>query len=274
MDYSLLESIVFLISQVADYVTIGLVKIYQIESRRYNDMIKAIIFDKDGTIIDLGNTWDEPTIHAMNVMMELTDLSSEERTAFKRKMGVQATEIVPNSVVAAGSIYEQSVLLSEVVPLPVSEIELRLEQLYYEAISASEIALDVVEHVETVLNELKEKYFLGLVTNDNRRITEATLTKTGLLKYFDYVASANDFKPKPDPSALYDLKQKHGIHLDEMVYVGDSSVDMEYGKLTRAAIGLALDPSHHEHLAEADYIIETFKEIPALIEQINHEKKG
>lgn len=237
-------------------------------------MIKAIIFDKDGTIIDLGNTWDEPTIHAMDVMMQLTDLSSEERTAFKRKMGVEATEIVANSIVAAGSIHEQSVFLSQVVPLPVTEIEQKLEQLYYDAISASDVTLDVVAHVESILSELKGKYLLGLVTNDNRRITEATLNKTGLNKYFAYVASANDFKPKPDPSALYDLKEKHGVDLNEMVYIGDSSIDMEYGKLTKAAIGLALDPSHQEHLTQADYIIESFKEIPAIIDQINMEMEG
>lgn len=237
-------------------------------------MLKAIIFDKDGTIIDLGNTWDKPTIHAMNQMMALTDLSTDEQTAFKRKMGVEATEIVPNSIVAAGSIYEQSVFLSQVVPLSVPEIELKLEQLYYDFISGSDVSLDIVDHVETVLDELKKNYFLGLITNDNRRITEATLEKTGLIKYFDYVASANDFKPKPNPVALYDLRDKHGIALNEMVYVGDSSVDMQYGKYTSASIGLALDSSHHNHLTEADYLIESFKELPALIKQINNRMEG
>src|SRR5690554_2663191 len=101
-------------------------------------MIKAIIFDKDGTLIDLGNTWDEPTIHAMDVMMELTDLSLVEKIKFKQKMGVEATYIVPNSVVAAGSISEQAALLSEVVPLPITEIALKLEQLYLDYIVRSD----------------------------------------------------------------------------------------------------------------------------------------
>lgn len=236
-------------------------------------MIKAIIFDKDGTLIDLGNTWDEPTIHAMDVMMELTDLSLVEKIKFKQKMGVEATYIVPNSLVAAGSISEQAALLSEVVPLPITEIALKLEQLYLDYIVRSDVELNVIAHAESTLKALKENYVIGLVTNDNRSITEASLAKAGLNIYFDYIACADDFKPKPDPIALHDLSEKYGIQLDEMIYVGDSSVDMIYGKYTQAAIGFALEDEHLVHLSEADYIIRSFEQLPAIIQSINKGKK-
>lgn len=236
-------------------------------------MIKAIIFDKDGTLIDLGNTWDEPTIHAMDVMLELTDLSLVEKIKFKQKIGVEATCIVPNSVVAAGSISEQAALLSEVVPLPINEIALKLEQLYLDYIVRSDVELDVIAHAESTLKALKEKYVIGLVTNDNRSITEASLTKAGLNIYFDYIACADDFKPKPDPIALHDFSQKYSIGLDEMVYVGDSSVDMIYGQYTKASIGFALEDEHLVYLTEADYIIRSFEQLPAIIQSINKGKK-
>lgn len=236
-------------------------------------MIKAIIFDKDGTLIDLGNTWDEPTIHAMDVMMELTDLSLVEKIKFKQKMGVEATYIVPNSVVAAGSISEQAALLSEVVSLPITEIALKLEQLYLDYIVRSDVELNVIAHAESTLKALKENYVIGLVTNDNRSITEASLAKAGLNTYFDYIACADDFKPKPDPIALHDLSEKYGIQLDEMIYVGDSSVDMIYGKYTQAAIGFALEDEHLVHLSDADYTIRSFEQLPAIIQSINKGKK-
>ena len=51
-------------------------------------MIKAIIFDKDGTILELGATWDEPTVIAFNRLMELTDLTTAEAKAYGEKLGI------------------------------------------------------------------------------------------------------------------------------------------------------------------------------------------
>ena len=54
-----------------------------------------------------------------------------------------------------------------------------------------------------------------------------------------------------------------------MIYVGDSTVDMEYGKHTHASVGLATEESHREHLKEADYIISHFDELLDTLDIIN-----
>lgn len=236
-------------------------------------MIKAIIFDKDGTILDLGNTWEEPTIKVMDELMSMTALSELEIEQFKQFMGIEGTTLLPNTLFSAGSISEQAAELVKVVPLALDEIEAYLENYYYHYLMETDVELQVIGNIEDILQQLKPDYLLGIVTNDNHRLTEATLTKAGLIDYFDWIASANQFRPKPDPIALYDLAEKHHLKFDEMIYIGDSSVDMEYGKHTYASVGIALEPEHREFLKEADYIIEAFEELPPLMNQIEKNKQ-
>ena len=243
-------------------------------NHRRPDVIKAIIFDKDGTILDLGNTWEKPSIDVVRQLLSLSSLSPEESEAFERSIGIEGETLLANTLFSAGSISEQAAKLVEVVPLSIREIEVYLENYYYDHIADSEVELQVIGNIESILQQLKSEYFLGLVTNDNRRLTEVTMSKIGLIDYFDWMASSDEFKPKPDPIALHALAERHGLKFDEMIYIGDSSVDMEYGKHTFASIGFALEPSHREFLKEADYIIESFEELPPLIDKLNQLKRA
>lgn len=237
-------------------------------------MIKAIIFDKDGTILDLGNTWEKPSIDVLRQLISLSSLSPQESEAFERSVGIEGDTMLPNTLFSAGSISEQAAKLVQIVPLSIEEIEAHLENYFYQYITESDVELQVIGNIESILKQLKSDYLLGVVTNDNQRLTEATLSKVGLIDYFDWLASADQFKPKPDPIALHDLAERHGLKLDEMIYIGDSSVDMVYGKHTFASIGIALEPSHREFLKKADYIIESFEELPPLIEKLNQLKRA
>lgn len=236
-------------------------------------MIKAIVFDKDGTLIELGQTWDEPTVKMMEEMFKLTTLTKDEQVSFAREMGINeaGTGIVPNSIFAAGSIYDQAVELSRVVDLPVAEIEEKIEQSYLHFLQTQDLQAKLSPGVEEMLQTLKQSYKICLVTNDNFNLTEVTLGKLNVLHYFDFIGCADQYGPKPNPSALIEISKQFNIGLDEMVYVGDSALDMIYGGHTRAAIGYIEDPAIQDHLHAADYLIEDFNELPALIETIARE---
>lgn len=238
-------------------------------------MIKAVVFDKDGTLIELGQTWDEPTVKMMREMFQLTHLKEEEQAEFAYKMGINKnwTGIIPNSIFAAGSIYDQAVELSKVVDLPIEKIEEKIEAAYLHFLETQDLQAKLSPGVEEMLQSLQGKYKICLVTNDNYNLTKMTLGKLNVLNYFDFIGCADQYGPKPNPSALHEISKRFNVSLDEMVYVGDSSLDMVYGKHTRSAIGYIEDPKYHEHLSEADYLIGNFDQLMDILEQVESQAK-
>lgn len=236
--------------------------------RRALSVIKAIILDKDGTLIELGQTWDKPSVDATEYLLEKSDMNEEKKDNFRKHLGIEGDKIVANSIFAAGSIEDQAIEFSKIIPMDKEEIETYLEDVYLDYVQGHHEHVVAMSGAKEALDVLKEKYILAVVTNDNLRIAEETLRLAGLEGYFDFVAGADDFGPKPNPAALFEFAKRFDVQLNEMVYVGDSTVDMQYGKHTLASIGLAIEESHRDHLAGADYIMSHFDELKGIIERI------
>lgn len=237
-------------------------------------MIKAVIFDKDGTLIELGHTWDEPTVKMMEELLSLTDLTDEEKLEAGHRMGLNeaGTGIVPNSIFAAGSILDQAQALSQYIDLPVDEIEDRIEDAYYRYLKEKEIQAHLTPGTEALLTALSKDYILAIVTNDNYKLTLASLEKLNILQYFDFVGCADQYGPKPHPKALHEIARRFNITLDQMVYVGDSELDMEYGQFTRAGIGYAENDQVLAHLGQAEFIVRDLAEVETILNQLNKEE--
>lgn len=231
-------------------------------------MIKAIVLDKDGTLIKLGQTWDKPSVDVTEYFLEQADMTDEEKATFRLHMGVDGNKILPNSLFAAGSIEDQAKEFMKISSKSQEEIETYLENVYLEYVQGHSEHVQMMEGAVDALEALKNKYILAVVTNDNYRIAVETLRLAGLDGYFEFIGGADDFGPKPNPAALFEIAKRYNIQLDEMVYVGDSTVDMDYGKHTRGSIGFALEESHLEHLSEADVIISHFDQLVGAIDKL------
>ncbi|MBG9983033.1 HAD family hydrolase [Aerococcaceae bacterium DSM 111020] len=236
-------------------------------------MIKAIIFDKDGTIMELGETWDEPTVKAFTRLMKQTNMTEEEIKKYGEKLGIIDGKVTANSLFATGSVSEQAEILAEVVPLSSSEIYRSLENDYVAFVRQADIKSLLVRGTEELLQYLKKQgYLISLITNDQKNITQMMLRASDLRDYFDFVGCADEYEPKPNPAALHELSKQLNVEFDEMIYIGDSEVDMVYAKYTASGIGVAFEEENRKFVQNADYIVTSLGQIPAIIEQINHSK--
>ena len=239
-------------------------------------MIKAVIFDKDGTLIELGKTWDLPTVKMIKDILADTNLTDLEKDQVAFSMGINKdwTGIKANSIFAAGSILDQAQYIQPYLKQDVQTIEDRMEAAYLKYLSMDNLSATLAPGTVQTLEQLSQDYIIALVTNDSYIFAEKMLKELKIFHYFDFIACADQYGPKPNPSALYELAKRFNIKLSEMIYIGDSSLDMIYAQHTRAGIGYLENEDSHQHLDQADYLIDHMTQLIDIIDKINKEDEG
>lgn len=99
----------------------------------------------------------------------------------------------------------------------------------------------------------------------HRGESSVTLLKShGLYGYFsDFITLEHGFERKPIPDALNYLIDKHSIHRDEAIMIGDRELDLLAAK--NAGISACYFNENSEENDNSDYIIDNFKQLYAIL---------
>lgn len=125
--------------------------------------------------------------------------------------------------------------------------------------------------VTETLELLSGKYKMAIVTNKPTRFSIPAIEGLGLSRFIDLsdVYCGDTLKVmKPAPCALEELSKKFGIVTSDMVMIGDSAVDIEFGKNGGATtIGATYGFRTLEELkaGEPDHLINSFDELLELL---------
>lgn len=115
-----------------------------------------------------------------------------------------------------------------------------------------------------LLSKLYEKYGMSIVTNRTDTMPEVMET-FGLNKYFDIVVTALDVpRPKPYPDPLLKVLNFYRIAPEEVLYIGDSSVDELSAKAAKTYFAAYRNPD-----LSADYHISRLIEIEHILGNTN-----
>ncbi len=226
--------------------------------------IRVLIFDKDGTLTDTSTLWFEPTILVLDELVNRNEmnLTNAEHDELFNRLGITETNIIENSVIASGSVRDMLEVLNQFRTIDIEENYNFVVQYFADYILSHPEKIQTLGNVERALWNLRETgYIIALVTNDSRLPAEAVLKVAGIGELFDFVGTTDEFPSKPATDSLYAIQSKFGVSFDEMIYIGDSTVDEEFAKNTAGFIAVTSEPSNLEVLPSAIFKVKSIDEL-------------
>lgn len=244
-------------------------------------MIKSIVFDKDGVILDLIGTWF-PVVQALaDYTIERQPVPSTRpatRADLLASIGVDDASgtIDPMVLFASGSFAEIRATWQALLPPDMIDLEqdvayrAEVKRLVRELAHGNTIAKG---DVATPLRALAAAGFkLAVLTNDSESSARQNLIELGIEDLFDPVIGADSgYGGKPEPNGLLHCCAAHGSEPSETLMVGDTGAD--YGAAIGANVAdficIADDPEWRPHVdVKVANCIPRLSDLPDLLDRL------
>ena len=230
-------------------------------------MIKGILFDKDGTLIDFFSLWLGAAKSFVTQFLKENNLSEEVKECVFHAMGIENGEIDPHGGLAYKSYSEIAMDITDS-----RKVRMQLERLFAEYVTESQAQYVETADIKAVLDSLKQRnIWIGLATADTVPSAKNCLKRLEVLEKFDYVGADDGvLRPKPEADMFLEFQKKFGLKPQEIAEVGDTYNDIRFARENGGvAIGVLSGVSQEaDFCGEADYILNSVGELPQLLEQI------
>lgn len=207
-------------------------------------MLKAIIFDIDGVLVD----------------------SREANVDFYQKLFVKAGYSKPSRKEILDLFHLPLRESIEVITGVTDQVEVqRIWEMARDDDSRDASLLKFPERLEEILEHLHKNYRLAIVTSRIRVGVDFVFTAKEIKHYFDVVVAYEDYNnPKPHPEPLLVALQKLQVTTKEAIYIGDSDTDIEAAKAAQVE-SIHLSASPHP---DASAAVQEFEGLIGAIESV------
>jgi beta-phosphoglucomutase len=209
-------------------------------------MLKALLFDLDGTLIDSEffhyECWNE-ILKESNVELTYDDW-------LKNYAGVPMPANAKNLI----EKYH--------IQTPLNDLIERRENLTLERLKTTDVSL-----MPFVLDTIKffcdKGLILAIVTSSPRKDVEAIFNRNGLGKYFKLIITRSEvLKSKPDPESYNVCREQLGLAIDECLVFEDTINGVKSAKAANLiCYAVQNNEGEHHNLAIADKLFLNFDEV-------------
>lgn len=232
--------------------------------------IRAILFDKDGTLVDFQRTWG-PATHEV-----LTELCNGDSAAFERVAAVSLYDakerrLLPGSPVVIETTYGYGKLWAQALGVPLTDAFVaRVDRMYFQTTLDH---LTPMGNVKGLLESFRAQGLrLGLMTNDADANTRAQLHKLGLDTLLEFVAAYDSgYGHKPDADPVLAFAKFANVAPSEIAVVGDTAHDLDAAHAAgAAAVAVLSGPVPREQLEpHADVVLPSIAKLPEWLSSIS-----
>jgi mannitol-1-/sugar-/sorbitol-6-/2-deoxyglucose-6-phosphatase len=215
---------------------------------------RAVIFDLDGVLADSEPWWNE--IDAK--------LLAQYGVAYR---GEYHRNVLGVSYRLAVEFYKNAFHLSA----PVNELMRRRGEIATEFF-ANRVGL--FPSAKTTLEALREtKLRLAVATSSVGESARPFLKRTGISGFFDIIITGDEIeRGKPHPDIYLHAAEKLGISTNACLVIEDALSGVSAAKAANMGVAAIPDTRFvdaHEYEKEADYVLGSLSEIPALVRRVN-----
>jgi HAD superfamily hydrolase (TIGR01509 family) len=195
---------------------------------------RAYLFDCDGTIAD------SMPLHYI---------------AWKKALGEWKCELDEDTFYAWGGIPPVEIIaklnLMHGLAMPVEEVAVRKENLYFELLPQLEPVAEVLEHIEAMHSRIP----FAVVSGSNRESVINSLTAIGLLNKFDLIVGSEDYaNSKPAPDAFLTAARQLGVAAQDCLVFEDTEIGIQAAKAAGMAWVRVPSPMERRQGTEANRI--------------------
>lgn len=212
-------------------------------------MIRACIFDLDGTII---NTM-ESLKYAVNESLRELGFPGTDQEHVRQFIGHGGRNLIK----AAISLY------TDPCEEDVDKAYKTYKRIFAECCT---YANEPYEGVPEALNEFRKRGLkLAVISNKSQQGVEACIHKVYGDGLFDIVCGERPGIPlKPDPTGIIDLAEKLGVRPEECLYIGDGEPDMQGGRAAgciTVGVTWGFRPREALEIYNPDYMIDSMEDL-------------
>jgi len=212
-------------------------------------MIKGVIFDLDGVIIET----EPQTFEFFKDYLKQYDIYLKDEDLFK-KIGRKSVDFFQDILTPE---QKEKVSIQNLIDLKRQKFNENLDKFTRK-----------LPYVEKIIPALKQKGLnLAVASQNEREMIDNVLKKLELGNYFDFVLSLQDIEnKKPHPEIYQKAIEKLNLNPEDLVVVEDSLAGITAAK----AAGLYCIAVRHpytqpEHIKAADAVVDSLEELEELI---------
>ena len=230
---------------------------------------QAIIFDKDGTLIDFDAMWGGWVVYLAEQLHLVSGLNVREPLCLAMGYDDDHKKVLAHGKLAAtpmSQLYRLTVEVMQSLGLSEAAAEKAVEAGW--CIPDPVILAKQFTDTRALFGQLHSKgIMIGIATTDDRSPTQAMIEAFDIEEYISTMVCADDgIKAKPAPDMVLTICERMKIDPARVMVVGDTTADLKMARSAGAGmvVGVLSGVSSARDLVEfADVLIESVDELHA-----------